>query len=226
MDLYMKPYANLGIPHVERKNYRKISYFLGVMLNADGQRFVDEGKDFRNYTYAQFGGEVLRQPGQKAWQFFDAKTDDLLYAEYRFHDASYVEAETLEDLVLQCEGLDQAQALETLREFNAAVDEAVDFDPTIKDGKSTKGLDLNKSHWAQKLDYPPFRAYPVTGGITFTYGGLKISQKAEVLRENGSAIEGLYACGELVGGVFLGGYPGGSGLTSGTVFGRLAGRSC
>ena len=226
MDLYMKPYANLGIPHVERKNYRKISYFLGVMLNADGQRFVDEGKDFRNYTYAQFGGEVLRQPGQKAWQFFDAKTDDLLYAEYRFHDASYVEAETLEDLVLQCEGLDQAQALETLRTFNAAVDETVDFDPTIKDGKSTKGLDLNKSHWAQKLDNPPFRAYPVTGGITFTYGGLKISQKAEVLRENGSAIEGLYACGELVGGVFLGGYPGGSGLTSGAVFGRLAGRSC
>lgn len=226
MDLYMKPYANLGLPHVERKNYRKISYFLGVMLNADGQRFVDEGKDFRNYTYAQFGGEVLRQPGQKAWQIFDAKTDDLLYAEYRFHDASFVEANTLEDLVLQCEGLDQSRALATLAEFNAAVDDAVSFDPTVKDGKATKGLSLNKSHWAQKIETPPFRAYPVTGGITFTYGGLKISEKAEVLDQDGAPIAGLYACGELVGGVFLGGYPGGSGLTSGAVFGRLAGMSC
>jgi tricarballylate dehydrogenase len=226
MDLYMKPYANLGLPHGERKNYRKISYFLGVMLNANGARFVDEGLDFRNYTYAQFGGEVLRQPGHKAWQIFDAKTDDLLYAEYRFHDAAFVEADSLEDLVVQCEGLDQAEALGTLKAYNAAVDDATPFDPTIKDGKSTNGLEINKSNWAQKLDTPPFRAYPVTGGITFTYGGLKISDRAEVLNTEGTPIKGLYACGELVGGVFLGGYPGGSGLTSGAVFGRLAGQSC
>lgn len=225
MDLYMKPYANLKIPHGDRKNYRKISYFLGVMLNAEGRRFVDEGKDFRNYTYAQFGGEVLRQPGQKAWQIFDSKTDDLLYAEYRFHDASFVEADTLEDLLLQCEGLDQNQALKTLSDFNDAVDGAVSFDPTVKDGKGTQGLALNKSHWAQKLDTPPFRAYPVTGGITFTYGGLKISDKGQVLMDDGAEIPGLFACGELVGGVFLGGYPGGSGLTSGAVFGQLAGRN-
>ncbi|MEM6760327.1 MAG: FAD-dependent tricarballylate dehydrogenase TcuA [Pseudomonadota bacterium] len=223
MDLYMKPYANLDLPHGERKNYRKISYFLGVMLNAEGQRFVDEGYDFRNYTYAQFGAAVLRQPGHKAWQIFDAKTADLLYAEYRFHDASYVEAETLEDLVLQCEGLDGAAALATLADFNAAVDDATPFDPTIKDGKGTKGLTPAKSNWAQKLDTAPFRAYPVTGGITFTYGGLKISDTGAVLDDADTPIPGLFACGELVGGVFLGGYPGGSGLTSGAVFGRLAG---
>ena len=221
----MKPYGGLSLPHGERKNYRKISYFLGVMLNAEGQRFVDEGADFRNYTYAQFGGEVLRQPGHKAWQIFDAKTADLLYGEYRFHDAAFVEAESLEALVLQCEGLDGAAALRTLHAYNAAVDEDTVFDPTIKDGKSTIGLNLPKSNWAQSLDTAPFRAYPVTGGITFTYGGLKISERAEVLDDQGAPIGGLYACGELVGGVFLGGYPGGSGLTSGAVFGRLAGQN-
>ncbi len=225
MDLHMKPFANLSLPHGERKNYRKISYFLGVMLNAEGQRFVDEGYDFRNYTYAQFGGAVLRQPGQKAWQIFDAKTADLLYGEYRFQDASYVEADRLQDLVLQCEGLDKSAALHTLEAFNAAVDDSVAFDPTIKDGKATTGITPAKSNWAQKIDTPPFRAYPVTGGITFTYGGLKISDKAEVLDDQGAPIAGLFACGELVGGVFLGGYPGGSGLTSGAVFGRLAGQS-
>ena len=76
---------------------------------------------------------------------------------------------------------------------------------------------------ALALDKPPYRAYPVTGGITFTYGGLKISKNGNVLDENNQNIQGLYACGELVGGVFLNGYPGGSGLTSGAVFGRKAG---
>jgi len=225
MDLHMKDFGNLDIPHKERKNYRKISYFLGVMLNEEGDRFVDEGIDFRNYTYAQFGKAVLQQPNHRAWQFFDAKTADLLYEEYRFYDASFVEADTLEDVVAQCSGLDQASALSTLNAYNGAVDESTDFDPTIKDGKGTQGLPLAKSNWAQKLDTPPFRAYPVTGGITFTYGGLKVSAKCEVLDEHDQKIAGLYACGEMVGGVFLGGYPGGSGLTSGAVFGRLAGLS-
>ena len=97
------------------------------------------------------------------------------------------------------------------------------FDPTILDGKTKKGLALNKTNWAQKFDTPPYRAFPVTGGITFTYGGLKIDSHGCVLSENNTHINGLYACGEMVGGVFFGGYPGGSGLTSGTVFGRQAG---
>ena len=92
------------------------------------------------------------------------------------------------------------------------------------DGKRTKGLALDKTNWANRLDTPPFKAYPVTCGITFTYGGLKIDEKTgAVLRANNTQIEGLYACGELVGGVFYYGYPGGSGLTSGAVFGRIAG---
>lgn len=223
MDLHMKDFGNLEIPHSERKNYRKISYFLGIMINADGNRFVDEGMDFRNYTYAQFGKAILQQPKQVAWQFFDAKTDDLLYQEYRFFDASFVEADTLEELVLKCDGIDHTNTTKTIAQYNAAVDDKTDFDPTLKDGKGTVGLPLPKSNWAQKLDTPPFRAYPVTGGITFSYGGLKVSSTGEVLDENGHVIYGLFACGEIVGGVFLAGYPGGSGLTSGAVFGRIAG---
>jgi len=223
MDLHMADFGNLDLPHLERKNYRKICYFLGVMLNARGERFVDEGANFRNYTYAQFGRAVLEQPGHFAWQVFDAKVFDLLYGEYHFHDASFVEADTLDGLVQLLDGVDRDQAQATLLAYNQAVDESVPFDPSVLDAKRALGLDPPRSNWAQRLDTPPFRAYPVTGGITFTYGGLHVGPAGEVLRNDRSAIAGLFACGELVGGVFFGGYPGGSGLTSGAVFGRRAG---
>ncbi|MEM7370774.1 MAG: FAD-dependent tricarballylate dehydrogenase TcuA [Bacteroidota bacterium] len=225
MDLHMPNYGNLDIPYIERKHYRKICYFLGLMLNAEGERFVDEGLNFRNYTYAQFGRAILQQAGNFAWQVFDQKVEDLLYSEYRFWDASFVEANTLEELVEKMEGVNSSKALETIHAYNQAVDQKIAFDPTILDGKSTKGLPLNKSNWANLLDTPPFKAYPVTCGITFTYGGLHINEQAAVLKQDDTPIEGLFACGELVGGVFYNGYPGGSGLTSGAVFGRLAGHS-
>lgn len=223
MDLHMANFGNLDLPAGERKNYRKICYFLGIMLNAHGERFVDEGINFRNYTYAQFGRAVLEQPGHFAWQVFDSKVTDLLYDEYHFHDAHFVEADTLGALAAKLEGVDMKAALTTLQDYNGAVDGDVPFDPTSLDGKATRGLDLAKSNWAQTIDTPPFRAYPVTGGITFTYGGLKVSEQGAVLLPDGTDIDGLFACGELVGGVFFSGYPGGSGLTSGAVFGRLAG---
>ena len=215
--------GGLDLPPGERKNYRKISYFLGVMLNAEGARFVDEGANFRNYTYAQYGAAILEQPGQFAWQVFDSKVFDLLYAEYRFHDAHFIEAETLEELAAQMTGINAPAALETLQEYNAAVDDSMPFDPTALDGKGTKALELPKTHWAQRIDQGPYRAFPVTGGITFTYGGLKVDGTGHVISENGDPIDGLFACGEIVGGVFYAGYPGGAGLTSGAVFGRRAG---
>jgi len=97
------------------------------------------------------------------------------------------------------------------------------FDPTIRDGLATKGLELPKSNWAQRLDTPPFVAYPVTGGITFTFGGVKVDARAAVVSTRWEPIPGLYACGEMVGGIFHANYPGGTGLMSGAVFGRLAG---
>ena len=97
------------------------------------------------------------------------------------------------------------------------------FDPTVHDGLTTRGLELAKSNWAQRLDKPPYLAYPVTGGITFTFGGVKVNDRAQVLDTSWEPIPGLYACGEMVGGLFHTNYPGGTGLMSGAVFGRLAG---
>ena len=225
MDRDMPDYGNLDIPFLDRKNYRKICYFLGIMINADGKRFLDEGVNFRNYTYAQFGKALLDQPGGFAWQLFDAKVDPLLYGEYSFWDASFVESETLEGLITQLTDIDQEQALQTVQHYNDSVDKDVIFDPTSLDGKRTRGLDIDKTNWANTIDTAPFKAYPVTCGITFTYGGLHVDEQASVLHESGNRIKGLYACGELVGGVFYNGYPGGSGLTSGAVFGRQAGYS-
>lgn len=225
MDANMPNYGNLEIPHLDRKNYRKICYFLGIMINTEGHRFVDEGINFRNYTYAQFGKAILQQPDAYAWQIFDSKIEELLYAEYNFWDASYIESDSIDELVSQMENVDQSQTLETIYAYNEAVDKSTPFDPTVLDGKSTKGLNLNKTNWANLLDTPPYKAYPVRCGITFTYGGLKVNEHAAVIGEDDNPISGLYACGELVGSVFYNGYPGGSGLTSGAVFGKIAGES-
>ena len=223
MDLHMKDFGGLDLEPSERKNYRKICYFLGIMINAKGKRFLDEGKNFRNYTYAQYGRKVIEQPNNFAWQIFDSKVFNLLYEEYRFHDAHFVEGDSIEELISKMDGIDKQETKNTINEYNHSVNSSTTFDPTILDGKSTEGLEIKKSNWAQKIDKGPFRAFPVTGGITFTYGGLKVDKNGSVLDNNDNRIKGLFACGELVGGVFFNGYPGGSGLTSGAVFGRIAG---
>jgi tricarballylate dehydrogenase len=205
--------------------FQKHSYPLGVMLNAHGERFVDEGADFRNYTYAKYGRAILAQPGQFAWQVFDAKTAPLLRDEYRIRQATRVRADTLEGLAAALEDVDAGRALATLKAFNTAVMTAVPFDPNVKDGRGTVGLATPKSNWANPIDVPPFGAFAVTCGVTFTFGGLKIDQAARVIDTDGAAIPGLHAAGELVGGLFYNNYPGGSGLMAGAVFGRIAGAS-
>jgi tricarballylate dehydrogenase len=205
--------------------FQKHSYPLGVMLNADGERFVDEGADFRNYTYAKYGAVILRQSGQFAWQVFDAKVASLLRDEYRIRQVSRARAETLEDLAGKLDGVDARAALATLGAFNAAVMTEVPFDPNVKDGRGTRGLAIPKSNWANPIDTPPFEAYAVTCGVTFTFGGLAIDEEARVQHSDGGAIPGLYAAGELVGSLFYFNYPGGTGLMAGAVFGRIAGQS-
>jgi len=206
--------------------FQKHSYIFGLLINADGKRFVDEGLDFHSFTYAKYGGEVLKQPGQFAWQVFDAKVKNLLRPEYRMKMMTKVTAPTLEALAPQLEGVDPVQFLDTVRGFNDAVMTDVPFQHTVKDGKGTRGLSPPKSNWAQRLDTPPFEAYATTCGITFTFGGVRIdAESGQVVDVIQQPIPGLYAAGEMVGGLFYFNYPSGTGLVSGAVFGRLAGTS-
>ncbi|MDA7965221.1 FAD-dependent tricarballylate dehydrogenase TcuA [Ruegeria sp.] len=204
--------------------FQKHSYPWGIMVNATGRRFVDEGADFRNYTYAKYGRVILNQPDQFAWQVFDAKVTHLLRDEYRIKRVTKVSAPTLEELVRKMEGVDPQGFLDEIATYNAAVDTGTPFDPNVKDGRAAKGLSVPKSNWANRMDEGPFEAYQVGCGITFTFGGLRIDpDRAQVLDNDLTPIPGLFAAGELVGGVFFFNYPGGTGLINGSVFGRLAG---
>jgi len=211
-------------PHGDRKltdKTNRLSYPFGVLVDVTGRRFFDEGEDFQFYTYAKLGGIILNQPRGVAYQIFDDKVAGLLEARYK--TGTPVVADSLAALVEQLP-VDRPACLETLERYNAAVAPGA-FDPTVRDGLTTRGLALPKSNWAQRLDTPPFTAWPVTGGITFTFGGVRVDDRAQVQGTSWTSIPGLYACGEMVGGLFHGNYPGGTGLMSGAVFGRIAGAS-
>jgi tricarballylate dehydrogenase len=202
--------------------FSKQSYPIGLIINRDGERFVDEGADFRNYTYAKYGAEILKQPGAVAYQLYDARTAPLLRQdEYTAPGVSRHEAASVGELAEKI-GVAPAKLERTIREYNEAV-QAGEFNPAVKDGKGTIGVTPPKSNWAQPLDAPPLLAFAVTCGITFTFGGIRVDRDARVLDRFNTPIPGLYAAGELVGGLFYHNYPGGSGLTNGMVFGRRAG---
>lgn len=215
--------------------FTKSGYPLGIMINRDGVRFVDEGSDMRNFTYAMIGRRILEQPGQIAFQVWDARTTPWLRSEeYRPEVTRHITGESLEELADRCveAGLtDKERFLATLSGYNHSVsseDFAKDkWDPAIKDGLATKGLSVPKSNWALPIGRAPFLAVRVTTGITFTFGGLAVNpDTAAVISEaTGAEVPGLYAVGEMLGGIFHDNYPGGSGLTSGAVFGRRAGRA-
>lgn len=218
-DLHAPPFGDLSVGDA----FQKHSYPLSVMVNADGRRFLDEGADFRNYTYAKYGRVILSQPGQFAWQVFDSKIIPLLRDEYRIRRVTKVSASSLPELAEKLEGVDSAEFLRTIEEYNAAVTQEVPFNLNAKDGRCTRGLAVDKTNWANTVDTPPFEAYAVTCGITFTFGGLRIDETSQVIDTEGDPLRGLFAAGELVGGLFYFNYPGGTGLTSGSVFGRIAG---
>lgn len=200
----------------------RLSYPYGVMINVEGRRWVDEAPDFQSFTYAKYGGLILKQPRSLVYQIFDSKVLQLL--EPRYSTSEPFRSDTLEGLVRQLK-VDHAQALQTLEAYNVAAGRGGPFNPAVLDALHTEGLDPPKTNWAQKLDAPPYVAYPVTGGITFTFGGLRINQDAQVIATDWKHIPGLYTCGEMVGGLFHYNYPLGTGLMSGAVFGRIAGRA-
>lgn len=207
--------------YTDRSN--RLSYHYGLMINRRGRRFVDEGEDGNLFTYAKFGRAILAEPGARGYQLFDSKVLHLL--EPRYSTSKPITAESLRELIAQLDLDDREQALRTVEEYNGAQRTNKAFDPTRKDGHGTKGLGLDKTNWATRLDAPPYFAYSVTGGITFTFGGLRIDEKAQVIGTDFRPLPGLYTCGEMVGGLFYDNYPAGTGLVSGATFGRIAGRS-
>lgn len=221
--------------------FTKSGYPLGLMLNLEGRRFVDEGVDMRNYTYAIFGKAILAQPGHTAFQVWDATmTPWLRSEEYRAEVVEQIMGSSLEELAEKCaeHGLrDPGQFISTINEYNEAVAafqrENPDrrWDPAVKDGLSTqstqKQLALAKSNWATPLIKGPYMAVKVTCGVTFTFGGLAVDHETAgvISSATNSIVPGLYCVGEMLGDLFYDNYPGGSGLTSGAVFGRRAGRA-
>ena len=164
----------------------------------------------------------MGQPHRTAVQIFDQKTVHRLRDEYRIREVTKVIANSIEELA---EGVDinPAKLRATIDAYNAACGAADDYNPAILDGVTTSGLFPNKTNWALPIDEPPYHAYVTTTGITFTFGGVKINDRNEVQDVTDRTIPGLYAAGELVGGLFYENYPGGTGLMSGSVFGRRAG---
>ncbi|WBB75633.1 FAD-dependent tricarballylate dehydrogenase TcuA [Micromonospora sp. WMMD1128] len=218
-DINAGPYGN----RVLTNKLQRHSYPFGITVNVEGDRFVDEGADFRNYTYAKIGSAILRQTGGLAYQIFDQRGVGLLRTDYGHDGASQVVADSIRELAEKLD-LNPDRLERTISGYNASVGDRP-FDPTVLDGLATSGLQPPKSNWAQPIDRPPYVAFPVGCAITFTYGGVRVDEDARVLNQADQPIPGLHAAGEVVGGLFYDNYPGGSGLMSGAVFGRRAGRT-
>lgn len=208
-------------PDVEGGRARINGYQYAVALNAEGERFIDEGEDFLLKTYAKFGQRVYDQPDQKAYVVFDSKVDDLVVSQI---DNEPIEADTLEELVEAAGIEDTEAALRTLETFNGGAPTG-EFDPYELDGNATEGVAPAKTNWALPIDEPPYKCFPVKSAMTFAFGGLKINTDSQVLDRREEPITGLWAVGNSTAEFFYGNYPGGSGLSRGTTFGQRAGQN-
>ena len=195
------------------------SYPLGIMVNLSGRRFIDEGAGFAEQTFVKAGYAVLSQERSLAYQIFDGKAKPVL--EDRYGSANPAVADNVRELAERL-GVNSTVLASTVDAFNAEAHDG-EYEPRKLDGRSTRTLDPPKSNWALKIDTPPFEAYTVTGGITYTYGGLRIDARAQVLDMEDRPISGLFAAGEIVGGIFYHNSLRSGGLMHGAVFGRLAG---
>jgi tricarballylate dehydrogenase len=190
-----------------------------IVVDRDGQRFYDEGEDVWPKRYAIWGRLVAQRPGQIAYSIIDSKSE-LLFMPSVF---PAIRADSIGELATKF-GLEPAALEETVRRFNAAVRPG-EFNSQQLDGCATEGLDPPKTHWARPIDTPPFIGYPLCPGITFTYLGVKVDERAQVFLQDGRPVANLFASGEIMAGNILGkGYLAGFGMTIGTVFGRIAGR--
>jgi tricarballylate dehydrogenase len=193
---------------------------LGIVVNQRGERFADEGEDLWPKRYASWGAMVARQPGQQAYCLIDAKVAGL------FMPSVFppVVADTIPELAARL-GLPVERVGATVAQFNHAVQPGT-FNLDVLDDCHTRGLTPEKSHWAQRLDTPPYWGYPLRPGITFTYLGLRVEDSMRVMTTSGAPMQNVYAAGEIMAGnVLRRGYIAGIGMTIGTVFGRIAGDS-
>jgi tricarballylate dehydrogenase len=192
---------------------------LGIVVNRDAQRFYDEGEDFWPKRYAIWGRLVAGQPGQIAYAIIDSKslgkTIPPVFAP--------IVATSMRELAGAL-GLDAERLEATVERFNAAVQPGT-FDHTRLDDCATRGIDPPKTHWARAIDAPPYHAYPLRPGITFTYLGVAVNERAQIVMQDGRPSANMYAAGEIMAGNVLGkGYIAGIGMSIGTAFGRIAGR--
>ena len=200
----------------------RYDYQYGITVNALGQRFFDEGEAKHAYTYAKTGRAVLNQPGGVAWQLYDQSGIDL-FRHGRDYPATMVEAPTLAELARKI-GIEPEPLVHTVEEFNASCRKDIAFMAGDLDGKCTVGIAPKKSNWAVPLTRGPFRAYPITAGITFSFGGVQVDTQGRVINTGYQPIEGLFASGDVIG-LFFHNYPSCTGQTRNAVFSLLAGRN-
>ena len=223
-DLNRPWYSLPSVQSISGREWNRFAFPYGIMVNIQGRRFVDEASDVRAKIYGTMGPKILTQPQGVAFEIFDVKARRIgLLVDY--DKATGDKDGTLEGLAAKL-GIDAAGFAETVKEYNEAVEPGVVADPNPfhKDGKRTTGISPAKSNFAMPIDEPPFEGYAVCCGITFTYGGLKIDPNTgQVQHVGGWPLPGLYAAGNMVGGLWYSGYVSGSALMAACTFGRLAG---
>lgn len=209
-----------GAPPVEGGQTLVSGYQYGIILNHEGERIVDEGEDSRAHTYAKFGRKVFEQPYHEAFVIQDARTNEHVLST---GPTDPIKAGSIEELVNRLDIENQDQAVDTFEAYNQACDGNGDLEPKVLDGNGTDEVVPPKSNWAVPLTETPLVGYPITGGITFAFGGLAQTTETEVLDTSDRPIPGLYAAGNSTGGLFYNNYPGGTGLTNALVYGKIAG---
>ena len=202
--------------------WSRYAYPFSIMVNINGNRFIDEGETWRGLTYAKTGKAILEQKNNMAFQLFDSKHVKAGVLK-KYKNPTKYQAGTLIDIANKIKITDKENFINNINTFNKAV-QSGNYNPHKLDGKKVKNIFPSRSNWALPLDNPPYLAYPVICGMTFCYGGLKTSINGELINKNGDIINGLYAVGEMLGGLWHNNYPSGGGMMAGAVFGKNAGK--
>ena len=206
---------SVGTESVKPWNY-------GILVNVKGERFIDEGSDARARISDKVGHAILKQPDGKAFFIYDAKVEDVGNFQRQIgSEVPPIKAASIEGLAVAL-GIKPQALKATIEEFNAAVQDG-SFKPVVPDGKRTRGITPPKSNWARTIDGPEFMAYPLVCTNVFTFGGVRVSPKAQVVNTEGYVIPGLYAAGEVIG-FYYDTYVTSTSYLRGIVFGRIAGR--